>query len=45
MICMFLTGAGILAEISDGLQFPDGAMFKFWLKSDEFEGIKNTLKG
>ena len=44
MIQMLLTGAGVLDDISDGLQFPDGAMFKFWLKSDEFEGIKNTLK-
>ena len=44
MISMFLTGAGILDNILDGLQFPDEAMFKFWLKSDEFEGIKNTLK-
>ena len=24
--------------------FPDGAMFKIWLKSDEFEGIKNPPK-
>ena len=23
---------------------PEGAMFKIWLKSVEFEGIKNTLK-
>ena len=23
---------------------PEEAMFKIWLKSDEFEGIKNTLK-
>ena len=23
---------------------PDGSMFKIWLKSDEFEGIKNSLK-
>ena len=23
---------------------PDGAMFKIWLKSVEFEGIKNSLK-
>ena len=24
--------------------YDDGAMFKIWLKSDEFEGIKNSLK-
>ena len=44
MMWMFLTGAGIIDDILDGLQFPDEAMFKFWLKSDEFEGIKITLK-
>ena len=44
IIWMFLTGAGILDDILDGLEFPEEAMFKFWLKSDEFEGIENTLK-
>ena len=44
MSWMFLTGAGIIDDILDGSQFPDGAMRKFWLKSDEFEDIKNTLK-
>ena len=23
---------------------PEGAMFKIWLKSDKFKGIKNRLK-
>ena len=44
MILTFLTGAGILDDIMDGLKCPEGAMFKIWLKSDEFEGIKNPVK-
>ena len=41
MILMLLSGAGVLDDILDG---PEGAMFKIWLKSVEFECIKNTLK-
>ena len=46
MILMFLTGAGVLDDVLDGLVCicPEGAMFKISLKSDEFEGIKNPLK-
>ena len=43
MILMFLTGAGVLDDILDGLH-PDGAMLIFLLKSVEFKGIKNSLK-
>ena len=39
-----MTGAGVLDDIRDGMHMPEGAMFKIWLKSDEFEGIKNLLK-
>ena len=44
MILMLLTGVGVLDDVRDGLHKLEGAMFKIWLKSDEFEGIKNLLK-
>ena len=55
MIFMFLTGASVLHDIMDGLLMslktfctvctrPEGVMYKIWIKSDEFEGIKNPVK-
>ena len=44
MIWMFLTRAGVLDDVMDGLNSPEGAMLKIWLKSNEFEGFKNPLK-
>ena len=44
MILMFLTGAGVLYDIMDGLHMCIGAMFKFWLKSVKLKSIKNALK-
>ena len=44
MILTFLTGVVVLDDIMDGLQRPEGVMFKIGMKSDEFEGIKNPLK-
>ena len=44
MILMFLTGAGVLDYILDGLHMPLGGYIKIWLRSVEFEGIKNPLK-
>ena len=53
-ICRFLAGVDDDMDIPDWgwclMTFgmvstcPHGAMFKIWLKSDEFEGIKNSLK-
>ena len=39
-----MIGAGVIDDVLDGLLCPEGAMLKIWLKSVEFEGIKNTLK-
>ena len=44
MILMFLTGTGVLDDVWMVSTCPDGAMFKIWLKSVEFKGIKNSLK-
>ena len=44
MIVSFLTGAGVLDGVLVVSTCPDGAMFKIWLKSNEFEGIKNPIK-
>ena len=33
-----------LMTISMVCKLPEGVMFKIWLKSDEFEGIKNPVK-
>ena len=44
MNLMLLTGAGVLDDILDGLQCPEGAMFKFWLESVQCKGNKNSLK-
>ena len=44
MILTFLTGAGVLDDIMTLCKCPEGVMFEIWLKSDEFEGIKNPVK-
>jgi hypothetical protein len=44
MILMFLTGLLSLIIFYMVCTCPEGAMFKIWLKSNEFEGIKNPLK-
>ena len=42
---MFLTEAGVLDDVMDSFCIcPEGAMFKIWLKSVKFKGIKNTPK-
>ena len=43
MNLMFLTWTGVL---DDNLYGPEieGVVFKIWLKSNEYEGIKNSLK-
>ena len=41
---MFLTRTGVLDDNLDGHICSVEAMFKIWLKSVEFEGIKNPLK-
>ena len=44
MILVFLTGAGALGNILIVSICSQEVMFKIWLKSNEFEGIKNPLK-
>ena len=44
MILTFLTGASVLDDIWMVYKCPEEIMFKIWLKSNEFEGIKNPLK-
>ena len=44
MIFMFLTVAESLMTSWMVYKCPEGVMFKIWLKSNEFEGIKNPLK-
>ena len=44
MILMFLTGATVLDDIFMDCTCPEGVMFEIWLKSYDFEGIKNPLK-
>ena len=41
---MFLTGVGILDYVSELSISSEEAMFKIWLKSVGFEGIKKPLK-
>ena len=42
IILMFLTGAAVLDDVCMVCTCPEGVMFKIWLKSDAFEGIKNS---
>ena len=44
MILTFLTGLVSLMTFWMVFICPEEAMFKIWLKSVEFEGIKNGLK-
>ena len=39
MILTFLNGLVSLKTLGIVCKFPEGVMFKIWMKSDEFEGI------
>ena len=44
MILMFLTGAGVLDDVMDGLHMPWESYILNLVETDKFEGIKNPLK-